>query len=70
MNEQMGARPWLAHTQEDYGRLLLARGAPGDAEKAHELLEECSKTSRELGMSALAERASALGESASVRTER
>lgn len=25
MNERMGARPWLAHTQRDYTRTLLAR---------------------------------------------
>ena len=31
MNEQMGARPWLAHTQEDYARMLDARGDPGIA---------------------------------------
>jgi hypothetical protein len=24
----MGARPWLAHTQHDYARMLLARGRP------------------------------------------
>ena len=26
VNEQMGARPWLAHTQADYSRTLFARG--------------------------------------------
>src|SRR5206468_4109310 len=25
MNERIGARPWLAYTQEDYARMLLAR---------------------------------------------
>ena len=25
-NERMGARPWLAHTQDDYARMLLDRG--------------------------------------------
>ena len=26
MNERMGLRPWLAHTQEDYGRMLIENG--------------------------------------------
>ena len=30
MNERMGARPWLAHTQHDYARMLLVRDGPGD----------------------------------------
>ncbi len=30
MNAGMGARPWLAHTQADYARMLLARDGPGD----------------------------------------
>ena len=34
MNERMGARPWLAHTQHDYARTLLARDEPGDRERA------------------------------------
>ena len=47
MNERMGARPWLAHTQEDYGRMLLARD---DEERGRELLEQALATYRELGM--------------------
>ena len=33
MNERMGARPWLAHTQLDYARLLAGR----DADRARAL---------------------------------
>ena len=40
MNARMGARPWLAHTQEDYVRMLLDRDAAGDREKAQLLLSE------------------------------
>ena len=58
MNERMGARPWLAHTQEDYARMLLERGRPGDSEKARELLTEALTTYRELGMDAFAAKAS------------
>jgi tetratricopeptide (TPR) repeat protein len=50
MNARMGARPWLAHTQHDYARMLLARDAPGDRERAELLLSEALATYRELGM--------------------
>jgi DNA-binding SARP family transcriptional activator len=50
MNAKMDARPWLAHTQSDYARMLLARGAVGDGEKAQELLCQARTTYRELGM--------------------
>ena len=50
MNERMGARPWLAHTQEDYARMLLARNAPGDNERSRKLLELAFATYDELGM--------------------
>ncbi len=50
VNRRIGARPWLAHTQEDYARMLLARGDAGDAENAARLLDEAVATYRELGM--------------------
>ena len=50
MNERMGARPWLAHTQHDYARTLLARDEPGDRERAQELLHQALATYRELGI--------------------
>jgi len=56
MNERMGARPWLAHTQNDYARMLLARDGPGDRERAHDLLERALATYRELGMETYAAR--------------
>jgi DNA-binding SARP family transcriptional activator len=46
MNERMGARPWLAYTQQDYARLLAGR----DPERAAELLAEARATYRELGL--------------------
>lgn len=54
MNERMGARPWLARTHEDLGRLLLARGEPGDADRARELIQRAVTAYRELGMDACA----------------
>jgi tetratricopeptide (TPR) repeat protein len=60
MNERMGARPWLAHTQHDYARMLLARNMPDDRREAKLLLDEALATYKELGMPAAAARASAL----------
>jgi tetratricopeptide (TPR) repeat protein len=51
MNERMGARPWLARTQDDYAHLLFRRGAAGDAAEARSLLDSAQITYRELGMS-------------------
>ncbi len=73
MNERMGARPWVAHTEHDYARVLLARGAEGDETKAVELLGAALATARELGMAPLAGTVSALrtehllGEQARIR---
>jgi tetratricopeptide (TPR) repeat protein len=53
VNLRIGARPWLAQTQEDYARMLLARGDAGDAENAARLLDEAVATYRELGMAGL-----------------
>jgi tetratricopeptide (TPR) repeat protein len=52
-NRRMGARPWLARTQHDYARMLLARGAQDDRSRADELLAEALETCRNLGMTAL-----------------
>jgi len=73
MNERMGARPWVAHTEHDYARVLLARGAEGDETKAVELLGAVLVTARELGMEPLAGTVSVLrtehllGEQARIR---
>jgi eukaryotic-like serine/threonine-protein kinase len=60
MNAQMGARPWVSHTQHDYATMLFARDAPADRERALELIAAALTTYRELGMEAWAERASEL----------
>ena len=49
LNERIGARSWLAHTQADYGRFALAHGA---AALAGRLLDAADVTYRELGMRA------------------
>jgi tetratricopeptide (TPR) repeat protein len=63
-NERMGFRPWLAHTQRDYARMLLTRTGPGDRERAAELLDAALVTYRELGMEPHVAEASALARSA------
>src|SRR5215469_16465634 len=39
-NTRMGAVPWLAHTQHQYGKMLLARNRTGDRDKAVALLDQ------------------------------
>ena len=60
MNAEMGARPWLAYTQCDFGRMLLARDLPGDHARANELMATAQVLSEELGMRALSEKIAAL----------
>ncbi|HYI18593.1 MAG TPA: hypothetical protein VD836_07775, partial [Solirubrobacteraceae bacterium] len=50
----------LAHTQRDYARMLLARGATGDRERARSLLSKARASYEELGMPPGAVSASAL----------
>jgi len=59
-NEHMGALPWLAHTQHDYARMLLARDMPGDRERAHQLLAAAAEQYERLGMTPWLPRAAEL----------
>jgi DNA-binding SARP family transcriptional activator/tetratricopeptide (TPR) repeat protein len=65
VNDRMGARPWLAFTQEDYARMLLRRSETDDPVQARELLDSALSTYRELGMEPHAARAATLARSAS-----
>jgi DNA-binding SARP family transcriptional activator len=60
VNERMGSRPWVAHTQADHARMLLRRNAHGDRERAEELLLRAHATYDELGMQRDAANAAAL----------
>jgi tetratricopeptide (TPR) repeat protein len=53
MNRRLRGRPWVAHTQHDYARMLHRRALPGDREKAEELIGEALATAREIGMTIL-----------------
>ena len=57
---RMGARPWLAHAERDYARMLHARNGRGDRERTQVLLDEARKTYRELGMDSYAASSAAI----------
>jgi tetratricopeptide (TPR) repeat protein len=55
-NQRMGFRPWLARTQADLARMLMARAAPGDLDEAAKLSRAALKTFGALGMEDPADR--------------
>jgi hypothetical protein len=59
IERRMRARPWVAHAQHGLAETLLARDAPGDADRAQALLDEAVEGYRALGMDAWAARAAA-----------
>ena len=54
LNARMGLLPWLAHTQEDYGRMLIEQG---DEARGRSLVEQAVATYRDLGMDGPLQRA-------------
>jgi DNA-binding NarL/FixJ family response regulator len=66
----MGARPWLAHAQQAYARMLVGRGRPGDRKRAVELLTGALEAGERLGMAVLAGRVTALLAELGVRPRR
>ena len=60
LNRKMEMRTWLAHTEYEYARMLLAQGpAGGDRATAH--LSRAAELAADIGMSALSSRVAALG---------
>lgn len=59
MNARMGTPLWVAHSQHDYGRVLIRRGARGDVTRASELLLAACRGYEELGMTSWQTKASA-----------
>jgi hypothetical protein len=49
-----GAEPWTAHTLHTYARMLLARGADGDAARAADQLDRARAIAERVGMTTLA----------------
>jgi DNA-binding SARP family transcriptional activator len=66
LNAKMQARPWLARTQVDYGRLLHARDNRGDRLRAEALVAEAVRTFRALSMTSHADAALEVDTPASV----
>ncbi len=57
MNERIGGLTALAHTRYDFALMLLARAAPGDHDKAIELIREVRASATGFGLAALARKA-------------
>jgi len=55
-HREMGARPWVALTEEAYGRALSLRGEPADLARAAALTESAMGTADELELAAIANR--------------
>jgi tetratricopeptide (TPR) repeat protein len=60
VEERIGARAMLVHTRIEWARMLLRRGAAGDADRARALLEAANDGARELGLTGMAPRIQAL----------
>jgi hypothetical protein len=59
-NARMGLRPWVAHGEHEYARMLLARDGANDRTRARDLLVRSVDTARALDMRALLTRAEPL----------
>ena len=60
---QSNARPWLAHTQYQFGRALLAQADGAGHVRARGLIDSARRAAEEMGMTGLAESARAYGDS-------
>ena len=60
IHQRLEAPVWLAWTRLEWARMLMARRAPDDAERAFELLRQALATARELGLVNVERRAVAL----------
>jgi DNA-binding CsgD family transcriptional regulator/tetratricopeptide (TPR) repeat protein len=60
LNRQMGMRTWLAHTEYEYARLLLAQGPP-ERDRAMAHLGHAAELAADIGLGALKSRIAALG---------
>jgi tetratricopeptide (TPR) repeat protein len=60
-NTEKEARPWVAHSEHNYGRTLLARDGPGDRDRAQQLLTGARQVYQTLGMTQWVARAAAVG---------
>jgi tetratricopeptide (TPR) repeat protein len=49
-HDRIGAPAWLGRSHLEWARMLLARGEPGDGDRARDLLRQALATARELGL--------------------
>ncbi len=61
LNERLGARTWLAHTLLEHARMLLARRAGNDRERAASPARPGGSAGQELGLASVLAKVSALG---------
>jgi len=50
MDEKMGAMPFVAHTLQEYGAMLLTRSEPGDRERAVRIFDRALSIAEQLGL--------------------
>ena len=50
MNRRIGAIPFVALTEQEYGAMLLKRDNPGDREKAHQIFDQALATAHQIGL--------------------
>ena len=60
VNERLGARPWMAHSQHDLAHVLAGRDGSGDRQRSRELDARARATADELGMALLTRRIGAV----------
>jgi tetratricopeptide (TPR) repeat protein len=60
MNTRIGAIPFVAFTQQEYGIMFMKRGGPGDRQKAHQMFDQALATANEIGMHGLIKEVNAL----------
>jgi DNA-binding CsgD family transcriptional regulator len=62
LNRRMSAHTWTAHTEYEYGRMLLTHGRAADRFRARALLAEAARSSERLGLDALRDKVRMLGQ--------
>ena len=60
MNKRIGAVPFTALTELEYGAMLMKRGWPGDQEQADHILDRAVATANEIGMHGILKEVKAL----------
>jgi DNA-binding CsgD family transcriptional regulator len=62
VNADIGSRPWVAETQQEFAAMLLLQKGRGDRRRAFDLLDQALTIARELGMKRLLDKLVATAE--------